>query len=275
MTGQVITRATGVLLGFEISQNPFMTRPSFKEVADLPFEQKLAELRRPERRARILEEETDQRQMAIRLNTWDHVFPLRDPPDYEPPVEHSVGAMAGRAGVPVEALVYDLMLEEGGHALLYRPLSNYAYGNLDTVHDMISHPDTLIGLGDGGAHVSIICDSSALTYMLTHWARDRRGARFPIEWAVKRLTSDNARALGLHDRGVLAPGRKADINVIDFERLQLRRPRVVYDLPHGGRRLIQTCDGYEATIVAGVPVYREGQATGALPGRLIRGTRPA
>ena len=207
MTGQVITRATGVLLGFEVSQNPFMARPSYRAISNLPFDQKIQILQQPEFRTRLLAEDTDERRMAIRLNTWDRIFPLNDPPNYEPPYEDSVAAHAARAGVSPEEMVYDMLLANGGHALLYRPLSNYAYGNLDTVHDMISHADTLIGLGDGGAHVSIICDSSALAFMLTHWTRDRtRGARFPMEWAVKRLTSDNARALGLNDRGVLSAG---------------------------------------------------------------------
>ncbi len=274
MSGQVITRATGVLLGFEISQNPFMARPSFRAIADLPFEQKIEILRQPEFRARLLAEQTDERRMAIRLNTWDRIFPLEDPPNYEPPYEDSVAAHAARAGVSPEEMVYDLLLGNGGRALLYRPLSNYAYGNLDTVHDMIGHPDTLIGLGDGGAHVSILCDSSALPFMLTHWVRDRtRGPKYPLEWVVKRLTSDNAAAIGLGDRGVLAAGKKADINIIDFDRMRLQAPKVVYDLPHGGRRLVQKTEGIVATLVSGQVVYRDGEPTGALPGRLVRGAR--
>ncbi|MGY8938286.1 MAG: amidohydrolase family protein, partial [Alphaproteobacteria bacterium] len=152
--------------------------------------------------------------------------------------------------------------------------SNYTYGNLDTVKDMFSHPNSLIGLGDGGAHVSILSDASAFTYMLTHWTRDRaRGDKMPLPWAIKRLTRDNAAAIGLNDRGLLRPGYKADINVIDYNRLQLHAPQVAYDLPGGGRRLIQKADGYDATIVSGVPVQIGGVETGDLPGRLVRGTQ--
>ena len=159
--------------------------------------------------------------------------------------------------------------------ILYRPLSNYANGTLDTVREMMAHPNTLIGLGDGGAHVSILCDASAMTYGLTHWTRDRATGRFPVEWMVRRLTMDNAHALGLHDRGVVAPGRKADLNVIDHGRLNLRAPHVVYDLPAGGRRLMQQADGYVATVLSGEIVSRDGVSTGQLPGRLVRGAQHA
>ncbi len=169
-----------------------------------------------------------------------------------------------------------MLLENDGKTFLYRPISNYTYFNLDTVGDMMQHPNTLVGLGDGGAHVGIICDASAISYLLTHWTRDRtRGDTLPLSWAIKRLTHDNAATIGLHDRGLLETGRKADINVIDYDKLNLRAPEVVYDLPAGGRRLIQKTDGYVATIVAGKPVYRDGEATGELPGRLVRGMKGA
>jgi N-acyl-D-aspartate/D-glutamate deacylase len=209
-----------------------------------------------------------------RVTKWDRIFPLGDPPDYEPPAETSVAARAAREGRNPAEVAYDMLLEKGGKAILYRPLSNYTYGTLDTVRDMMCHPNALIGLGDGGAHVGILSDASAITYMLTHWARDRtRGPKLPLAWAIKRLTSDNARAIGLNDRGVIRRGAKADINVIDFDRLRLHAPEVVYDLPSGGRRLIQKVDGYEATIVSGEVVNREGKATGKLPGRLVRGAK--
>ena len=165
------------------------------------------------------------------------------------------------------------MMENNGRTILYRPLSNYANGTLETVREMMAHPNTLIGLGDGGAHVSILCDASAMTYGMTHWTRDRASGRFPVEWMVKRLTLDNAVALGLHDRGVVAAGYKADLNVIDYDRLSLHPPHVVYDLPAGGRRLMQRAEGYTATILAGEVVSRDGVATGRLPGRLIRGAQ--
>ena len=273
MTAMVLTRPTGILLGFEISQNPFVDCPSWAEIGNLPFPARLSALRDPSLRARLLNETPRDPDLAKRLRRWDRIFPLGDPPDYEPPAERSIGAEARRTGVDPAALAYDRLLENDGRAILYRPLSNYAHGTLDTVHEMMAHPNTLIGLGDGGAHVSILCDASAMTYGLTHWTRDRASGRFPLEWMVRRLTWDNARALGLNDRGVIAPGRKADLNVIDYARLRLRSPQVVYDLPAGGRRLMQQADGYVATILSGEVVRREGVAAGRLPGRLLRGKR--
>jgi N-acyl-D-aspartate/D-glutamate deacylase len=276
MLGQVLTRPTGILLGFEISQNPFVNRPSYQRIASLPFDQRIAVLRRPEFRAQLISETSGDSGMGRRVAKWDRIFPLGDPPNYEPSPDASVAAMASRQGRAPDEVAYDLLLERDGKAILYRPLSNYSYGNLDTVHDMLSHDATIVGLGDGGAHVGVLCDSSAISYLLTHWTRDRtRGEKFPLPWAIKRLTQDSASAIGLRDRGVVAPGYKADINVIDYDRLQLRPPEVVYDLPSGGRRLVQRTDGYVATIVSGVPVYRDGEPTGALPGRLVRGAHAA
>ena len=274
MKAQVMGRPIGIMLGFEISQNPFIGRPSWREIRNLPFGEKMARLRTAEFRARLLSEETANPLAKQRLNTWEKIFPLNDPPDYEPPPEASVAARAAREGRDPQDVVYDMLLEKDGRAILYRPIINYADGTLDTVKLMLEDPNTLIGLGDGGAHVSIICDASTMTHTLTHWARDRtRGARLPLEWVVRRLTRDNAAAIGLHDRGVLAVGNKADINVIDFDRLMVHAPEVLYDLPSGGRRLVQRTRGYDATIVSGVPVYRDGEATNELPGRLVRGAR--
>ncbi|MBN9564432.1 MAG: amidohydrolase family protein [Alphaproteobacteria bacterium] len=276
MKAQVMGRPIGIMLGFEISQNPFIGRPSWQEVKHLPFAEKLAILRTPEFRARLLAEETGDPAMRHRVNTWEKIFPLNDPPDYEPPSEQSVAARAAREGRNPEDVAYDLLLERDGRAILYRPIINYADGTLDTVKLMMEDPNTILGLGDGGAHVSIICDASTMTTTLTHWARDRsRGARLPLEWVVKALSRDNAFAVGLMDRGVLAPGYKADVNVIDFDRLNVHAPEVRYDLPAGGRRLVQRTEGYEATIVSGVAVSRHGEATGALPGRLVRGAKSA
>jgi N-acyl-D-aspartate/D-glutamate deacylase len=274
MLGQVLTRATGILLGLEISQNPFLGRPSFAVIADLPFEQRIAALRDPSLRARLLAEHGSDPVLERRVTRWERIFPLTDAPDYEPAPQDSIAARAAREGRDPADLAYDLFLENDGKALFYRPLSNYSYGNLDTVHDMLAHDATIVGLGDGGAHVGILCDSSAISTMLTHWTRDRsRGAKFALPWAVKRISSDSARAIGLLDRGVVAPGYKADLNVIDYDHLSLRKPEVVYDLPSGGRRLIQRADGYTATILSGVVVHRGGEATGALPGRLVRGAK--
>ena len=264
------------MLGFEISQNPFIGRPSWDKVADLPLDQKLAILRQPDFRAQLLAESNPNEKLAYRVSHWERIFPLGDPPNYEPAPEQSIAALAERSNRDPAALAYDMLLENDGKTILYRPLSNYTYFNLDTVGDMMRHPNTLVGLGDGGAHVSIICDASAISYLLTHWTRDRsRGDTVSLPWAIKRLTHDNAAMIGLHDRGLLKPGLKADINVIDYDRLQLQPPKVVYDLPSGGRRLIQKTDGYVATLVSGQTVYREGEATGALPGRLVRGPQQA
>ncbi len=276
MLGQVLTRPTGIMLGFEISQNPFIGRPSWNEIEDLPFAARMQRLVQPDFRARLISEAIEDATLMRRLTRWDRIFPLGDPPDYEPKAENSVAAQAAREGREPAEVAYDMLLEKGGKAILYRPLSNYTYGTLDTVHDMMCHDSSLIGLGDGGAHVGILSDASAITYMLTHWTRDRtRGPKLPLAWAIKRLTSDNANAIGLGDRGVIRKGAKADINVIDYGRLKLHAPEVVYDLPSGGRRLIQHIDGYEATVLSGEIVNREGKATGKLPGRLVRGARPA
>lgn len=273
MTGMVLTRPTGIMLGFEISQNPFVDCPSWDDVARLPFPARLAALHDSALRARLLAESPVDPSRANRLRRWDRIFPLGDPADYEPAAETSIGAEARRLDIDPAALAYDRLLERDGRTILYRPLSNFAAGNLDAVREMIAHPNTLIGLGDGGAHVSILCDASAMTYALTHWTRDRARGRFPLEWMIRRLTRDNAHALGLHDRGVIAPGLKADINIIDHAGLSLHAPHVVYDLPAAGRRLMQRADGYVATILSGEVVCRQGVSTGRLPGRLIRGAQ--
>lgn len=276
ITAQVRSRPTSVLLGLELSQNPFMGRPSYKKIAHLPFPERLAQLRQPEFRTRILAEAFEGSRRAQRVERWDRMYPLGDPPDYEPSAESSIAARAAREGRSPEEVVYDLLTEGDGRGILYLPVTNYAGGNLDVVREMISAPNSLIGLGDGGAHVGIMCDATATSYTLTHWTRDRgRGALFPVSWAIKRLSADNAAAIGLNDRGLLRAGMKADINILDYDKLRLRRPEIVYDLPAGGKRLIQRTDGFDATIVSGAVVYRHGEATGALPGRLVRGTREA
>jgi N-acyl-D-aspartate/D-glutamate deacylase len=274
ITAQVRSRPTSVLLGLELSQNPFMGRPSYKRIAHLPFPERLAQLRQPDFRARILAEAFEGSRRARRVERWDRMYPLGDPPDYEPKAETSIAARAAREGRSPEEVAYDLLIERNGKGILYLPVTNYAAGNLDVVRDMISAPNALIGLGDGGAHVGIMCDATATSYLLTHWTRDRgRGSLFPVSWAIKRLAADNAAAIGLNDRGLLQVGMKADINILDYDNMRLRRPEIVYDLPAGGKRLIQRTDGFDATIVSGAVVYRHGEATGALPGRLIRGGR--
>lgn len=276
---QVLSRAIGVMLGHELTLNTFYTCPTYVALGALPFAEKICALRRTDVRARILAEAADPDPAIVlgRLaREFDHMFLLGDPPDYEQPLEQSILARAKRLGVTPEELAYDLMLENGGRNNLYVTLCNYERGSLESSREMMKHRGAVLGLGDGGAHCGTICDGSYPTFMLTYWVRDRkRGERLPLPQVVRWLTHDTARAVGLHDRGVLAPGYKADLNVIDPARLHLHGPEVVHDLPSGGRRLIQRAEGYVATMVSGQVVYASGKATGALPGRLVRGAQVA
>jgi N-acyl-D-aspartate/D-glutamate deacylase len=272
---QVLSRAIGVLLGHELTLNTFYTTETYAALSRLPLEEKLDELRKPEVRARILAEAVDPDPTIVlgRLaRDFGQMFLLGDPPDYEQPFEQNIASRAQRLGVTPEELVYDLMMERGGRNMLYVTLCNYVHGSLDSSLEMMRHPGGVLGLGDAGAHCGTICDGSHPTFMLTHWVRDRtRGERLPLATAVKLLSRDGARAVGLLDRGLIAPGYKADLNLIDFARLRLHAPEVARDLPGGGRRLVQRAEGYAATLVGGTVVYRDGVATGELPGRLVRG----
>jgi N-acyl-D-aspartate/D-glutamate deacylase len=271
ITGQTRGRPTSTLLGFELSENPFLGCPSWQQLAPLAIDARVAILRDVDFRARLLAEPGGTPEQLARLRDFDRVFRLGDPPNYEPHADECVNAQAQRLGVEPLALAYDWMMENDGRAILYHPTTNYTAGSMAPVYDMLQHPNTLIGLGDGGAHVGIMCDATDMTHALTYWTRDRtRGGRLPLPDIVRRLTLANAQAIGLHDRGRIAPGLKADINVVDYEQLQLSAPRMHYDLPAGGKRLLQPSTGYDATVVSGVPVWRNGEATGALPGRLLR-----
>ncbi len=276
---QVLSRAIGVMLGHELTLNTFYTCATYVQLASLPFDEKIRALKAPETRARILAESADPDPAIVlgRLaREFDHMFMLGDPPDYEQPFEQSIAARAKRQRVSPEALVYDLMLEREGRNNLYVTLCNYEHGSLDSSLEMMRHAGAVLGLGDGGAHCGTICDGSYPTFMLTHWVRDRtRGERLPLPTVVKWLCRDTAQAVGLADRGIIAPGFKADINVFDLDHLRLHAPEVAHDLPSGGRRLVQRADGYAATIVAGAVVRRDGTPTGVLPGRLVRGPQPA
>jgi N-acyl-D-aspartate/D-glutamate deacylase len=276
---QVLGRGLGVMLGHELTLNPFYTCPSYVAIAGLPLEEKIRALRTPELRARILSESADRDPTIVLgrfVRDFDHMFLLGDPPDYEQPFEQNITSRARRAGLTAEELVYDLMLERDGRNPLYVTLCNYEQGSLDTSLAMMEHEAAVLGLGDGGAHCATICDGSFPTFMLTHWVRDRRrGRRLPLSKVVQWLGRDTARAVGLADRGLIAPGYKADLNVIDLDRLALHAPEVTYDLPAGGRRLVQRADGYAATIVSGAVVQRDGRPTGKLPGRLVRGAQAA
>jgi N-acyl-D-aspartate/D-glutamate deacylase len=271
---QVAGRPLGLLLGLQ-TFHALRDRPSFATIEDLPLDEKVARLRDPELRARILAEApaADPRMSFIGLGL-DRTFRLGDPPDYEPEPSESIAAHAERLGVDPWELYYDLLLEDDGRELLLRPLLGYAQFTQDPIREMVLHPATALGLGDGGAHVGAICDASIETYMLTHWVRDRaRGERLPLELVIRKMTSDTAALYGLNDRGVIAVGKKGDCNVIDLAGLTLRRPAMHHDLPAGAPRLLQTAEGYTATIVSGEVVMRDGVETGARPGTLLRGAR--
>ncbi|MEM7020815.1 MAG: amidohydrolase family protein, partial [Pseudomonadota bacterium] len=278
MKAQVAPRPIGLLLGLQTTLCPFMGHPSYKEIASLPLAEKVRIMRDPAFREKLLSETRAEKydRMKHILDGHYKMYPLSDPPDYEPDPSTSIKAIAEREGRRPEEIIYDLLLERDGEAMLYSTFANYANFNLDATREMLLHKDTLMGLGDGGAHVGTISDGSFPTYLMTHWGRDRtRGERLELPWLVKRQTSDNARAVGLYDRGLLKVGMKADVNVIDYENLRVRAPEIVYDLPAGGRRLLQRADGYLATLVNGEVVYQNGEHTGALPGKLIRGAQAA
>ena len=276
MRAQVGPRPVGLLLGLELTLNPFSGHPVYQSIANQPFEQRLAALRDPDFRTRLLNDEPDAENPFVKsiLRSFGKMFVLGDPPDYEPTDDKTVAAIARARGTTPEAVALDLMLQDEGRGMLYLPLLNYAQGSLDPVKTMLESPASLPGLSDGGAHVGMICDGSFPTTLLTHWGRDRsRGDTLPLEFLIKRQSHDTAAWVGLKDRGLLKPGYRADLNVIDFDNLTLHTPYIVHDLPAGGRRLMQKADGYEATVVAGEIIQRHGGTTGAKPGRLVRGAR--
>jgi len=271
VTAQVAARPVGIILGLQTTVHPLGGSRTAKSLSSLPLPEQVAQLHRSEVRSAVLAELAE----ARTVYTYERLFPMTDPPDYEPPADASVAAAAARAGVSPAEMLYDLVLADDGHAMLYVPFLNYSGGNLDAAREMLAHPHSVLGLGDGGAHVGTICDASFPTTMLTHWVRDRRrGPLLDLPMVVANQTSRTARAVGLLDRGVVAPGMRADLNVVDLDGLRLRVPTIAHDLPAGGKRFLQRADGYLHTIVAGVPVYADGEHTGALPGRLVRGAQP-
>ena len=278
VAAQVPGRPIGLLLGFELSMNPFMYCAGYKALANLAVPERLAALRNPELKARIIAEagEPTDFPAAPLVSNFDNIFAMGNPPNYEPKQEAMIGARARAMGIAPRELAYDLMLEDGGRAVLIQFVTNYYERTLDVTLKMLNDQHTVLGLSDGGAHLGYLCDASLPTFMLTHWVRDRApGGKLTLGEAVKALTVDTARVVGLLDRGRIAPGYKADINIIDWDRLTLKQPTVAYDLPSGGRRLTQDAAGYVATIVNGVTVYLDGQPTGQLPGRLVRGQQAA
>jgi N-acyl-D-amino-acid deacylase len=271
---QVAARPFGILIGFG-TNHPFAKRPTYLRLAAaLPPEELAHALTDPDNRAAILAEEDGAGARGLGSmvpHALDRVYVLGEPPDYEPTTERSVAEIARVTGQDPMAVLYDRMCDRDGRGLLMLPFFSYSDGNHDAIREMLTHPAGVAGLGDGGAHCGVICDASMPTYLLTHWARDRtRGPRLDLEWVVRKQTSDTAELYGFTDRGTIALSKRADLNVIDFDRLQLDQPEVVYDLPAGGRRLIQHATGYTATIVNGKITRRDGRDTGARPGRLVR-----
>ncbi len=273
---QVAGRPTGLLSGHHTSYSLFDYVPAYRELKGRGLDPAglHVALCDPEVRHRILSwEPPDPETVEMMDKAYANTYLLGTPPDYEPSADRSLAAAAGRAGLTPLEIAYDAMLEDGGGGLLYLPILNYSSGSLEPTRQMLLHPRSALGLADGGAHVGIICDASMPTFMLTHWTRDRsRGERLPLEWVVRKQTHDTALMYGLGDRGTLEPGKLADINLIDYDHLELRNPRVTADLPAGGRRLVQDATGYVATFKSGVATFEHGEETGTRPGRLVRGS---
>ena len=276
ITGQCPVRPIGILLGFECTLNPFMRNPVWQEVAGLAPKERVAALNDPDRRARLLESAggTDTKLVGGSLiEKFEIMFEMGDLPYYEPAPDQTVVRRAAVAGVSPAEYALDALLKNDGTNMLWLPFTNYGKMNLDGTRELLTHDFTVPALSDGGAHVGTICDGSFPTTLLQHWGRDRPEGRIDLEFLVRRQCRDTARTVGLFDRGVLAPGYRADLNVIDFENLRVRGPELAYDLPAGGRRVLQRADGYLHTVVAGQETYASGEATEALPGRLVRGAQ--
>jgi N-acyl-D-amino-acid deacylase len=272
---QVFGRGVGMLFSY-FATNPFGRLPTYQALRKLSHAERVAALRNPEVRAKILSEEDpiNDAWKVLADNPWPKVYPLGDKMDFEPDPTESVEAIARRQGRPAKEVGYDLMLEHDGGAFLSFPLLGYSQRNLDAIREMIMHPLSIIGGSDAGAHAGTVCDAAVPTFMLTHWTRDRtRGDRIELEHIVRKQTMETAKSVGMHDRGVLRPGYKADVNVIDYEKLQLNSPKYLYDLPSGAGRLVQTASGYKHTIVSGKVIASDGIDTGARAGRVVRGGR--
>jgi N-acyl-D-aspartate/D-glutamate deacylase len=276
MVPQVPVRPTGMLYGLQSSFHPFIAHPSYRAIADLPLTERVSKLRDADFRRQLLDENpfTENPFASYMATNWAQMYRLGDPPDYEPPIEASAKSIGEREGRHPGEIVLDWLVESNGTAFMFSPLGNYHDNNHDVLREMLDHPATIPGASDGGAHCGLICDASFPTYLLTHWARDRsRGEKLPLERVVQLQTSNTATAYGMKDRGRIAVGLKADLNVIDFDNLYLHAPKMVHDLPAGGRRLLQDVDGYLHTIKSGQVTFTDGVATGARPGGVLRSRR--
>ena len=274
MRAQVAPRPVGMFYGLDLSFHPFAFHPSYKKIAHLPRTERVARMQDPHFRAQLLSEQPeDTNTVNVKtVKSFQYAYVWGEDANYEPELADRIDQRAKAAGLSVEEYAYDLLLANDGKAIFYQPGANYRERNLDAVREMLGHPQSVVGLADGGAHYGMICDASFPTYFLARWARDASEAqRIALPQAIAALTSEPATLAGLNDRGRLEVGLKADINVIDLDRLKVHVPSVVYDLPAGGRRMRQLADGYVATIVSGKVTYRNGEHTGELPGRLIRG----
>jgi N-acyl-D-aspartate/D-glutamate deacylase len=272
VSAQVLTRPIGLLMGLETTLNPLQGKPSYDALRTLPLAERVRRLDDAATRDRIVTEAYERQHPFFALfgARWDRYFPMTEAPTYEPEPDTSVGAIATRTNQDPLRVACDVMRSDRGRGLLYVPFLNFNEQNLDVVRSMMTHPNAVYGLADGGAHVGTICDAGAPTTTLTHWGRDRRQGRFPLPWLVRFLTRRPAEAVGLLDRGLVAPGMKADLAIFDLDMLGAARPEIRHDLPAGGRRFLQRAHGYRAIVKSGSVTYREGEATGALPGRLVR-----
>ena len=268
---QVATRPTGMLFGLQSSLHPFIAHPSYAALAELPLAERAAALRDPAVRERLLAEESRTGVIGrMLMSKWGQMFRIGDPPVYEPDPSTSAAAVAERQGRTPEEVVLDWLAEDDGRAFLFAPLAGFSEHTLDPILEMLEHPTTVVGLGDGGAHCGLICDASMCTYLLTHWVRDRQGGRLPLERAVQLQTSGNAELYGFGDRGTITPGKRADLNLIDLDALRIGTPEMTFDLPADARRIVQHAEGYDLTMLAGQVTYEGGEPTGARPGRLVR-----
>ena len=277
IVAQIALRGNGIIMAWQGTVHPFRFKPAWAEIEALPWPQRLVRLKDPAFKARMIAEESVFPEsdiidfLRIVAGGWPVHFEMGPAFNYEPRQDESVMARAIAAGVSPAEYAYDLLMQDDGTGFIYFPILNYRDGNLNFLEELQTRDDCVNSLSDGGAHCGTICDAASPTFMLQHWVRDRQGKRITLENAIKRQCHDTARLYGLNDRGVLKPGYLADINIIDLDRLKLSKPWLAFDLPAGGRRLLQKADGYVATVKAGVVTFREGKMTGALPGIVVRG----